>query len=173
MLMFCFRRFFVGDCRGSKLCISKIRDRLSRDINHSAAFLLWVSTIMSCTAHAYFTLCDITREIPTRVCLKALTYSYNHRMDHGRPVGVTARLQAARLRSHGSIPDRGKNFFLLSEGSRPALVPTQSSTQWITEGRRGYFFEGKRPRHEPDHLHHLVPSLRMFVAVPPLLRVPS
>jgi hypothetical protein len=51
------------------------------------------------------------------------------------------------LDGRGSIPGRAK-FFLFSTASRPALVPTQSAVQWVTEA---ISLGVNRPGRDADH----------------------
>jgi hypothetical protein len=65
----------------------------------------------------------------------------------------------------GSIPDRGRGFFLLASASRPALGPSQPPVQWVP----GVLSPGvKRGRGVMLTTHpHLVPRLGMRAIPPP------
>jgi hypothetical protein len=72
------------------------------------------------------------------------------------------------LDDRGSIPDRGRGFFILASASRPALVPTQTPIQWVP----GVLSPGiKRGRSVTLTTHpHLVPKLSMsrsYTSSPP------
>jgi len=77
-------------------------------------------------------------------------------------VSTVTRLK--RWKTGVQFPARSE-IFLLAAGFRPALIPTQPLDQLV----RGYFPRVKRPEREADH-SHLVPTLRMSGAIPPLHR---
>jgi hypothetical protein len=65
----------------------------------------------------------------------------------------------------GRLPTGARTSSLLR--SHPVFYSEYIGRRGAGEGggERGYFFGSWRPRHEPDHSHHLVPSLRMIVDV--------
>jgi hypothetical protein len=94
-------------------------------------------------------------------------------MDLGSSVGVMTRLPSTRLRNHGSTPDRSKKFVSSPKTNQSSIQSISASGQGGGVGGTGYFFGSRRSRHEPDHSHHLVPSLRIIAAASGLPHMPS
>jgi hypothetical protein len=71
-----------------------------------------------------------------------ITHSFNAELDNSAGIAT-----GYGLGGWGSIPGRGRKFVSIPV-SRPALGPTQSSTQWV----KGAVFPGvKRPGREADN----------------------
>jgi hypothetical protein len=82
------------------------------------------------------------------VCPIVIYDHYNHLLEPGSSVSIVSDYGAGRPFDRGTIPGRGKGFFLCPV-SRPALGPTQPPVQWVP----GVLSPGDktRPGRDADH----------------------
>jgi hypothetical protein len=79
---------------------------------------------------------------------------------------VVTRIQTGRLRSRGSIPDKGQEISLVCISSRPTLGPTQPPIQWVQEAVSLGLRQQKRETH---HSHPSSGTVKNSGVIPPLL----